>query len=259
MSDDEADMNPLTDAQLDAELARMPFPDVDRSFDDAQFARYRRGDLDEANTARVEQILLQSAQARAVLAEQIAPVDDALLGRLEAIVVPPSEEGTIANRVGIVTVAIALAASVVAWVMRPATPDFAPRMEIASVSGQIKAVRSGDDASAGPLRFVPDARVKLMLGPLEDHTGGVPQVSAWRVGPDDRLRPVDVRVTQGRSAVRVEGRAGDLFGEAAGTARLHLALSAPDESPRLTRRSVDDARAALCESCWMTITAEIVP
>lgn len=260
MSDDEADMNSLTDAQLDAELAHMPFPDTDRVFDDALLARYRRGDLDEANTARVEQVLLQSAQARAVLAASTAPVDDALLGRLEAIVVPPaSDEGTIANRVGIVAVAIALAASIVAWVMRPVTPDFAPRMELATVSGQIKAVRSGEDPTAGPLRFVPDARVKMLLGPLDGNAGGIPQVSAYRIGADDRMVPVRVRVTRGKSGVRLEGRAGDIFGEDPGERRIYLVFSPPDDTQSLARHSVDDALSSLCGSCWMTVTAEIVP
>ncbi len=261
MSDEgRPDMHALTDEQLDAELARLPFPDADRGFDDGLLHRYHRGELDEAATAKVEQLLLNSKQARSVLVEADAPVDPALLGRLEDLVVPPGEDGTVASRVGLVMVAIALAASVVAWVMRPATPDFAPRMEIARMTGHVQDVRSGD-APAVPERprFVPDARVRMVLSPHADNIGGIPEVAAYRIDRDQSMIQVKARITLGETGVRVEGRAGDLFGEAAGAARLHLVFWQQGTARNLHGRGADDAQAAVCGSCWMTVTAEIEP
>lgn len=253
------DMNALTDEQLDAELARLPFPDAERGFDDAQLHRYRRGELDEAATARVEQLLLASAQARSVLAEAAAPVDDALLKRLEAVTLPPADEATVATRVGLVAVAIALAASIVAWVMRPATPDFAPRMEIVRMAGQVQTVRSGDPTLPDTPAYVPDARVRLVLGPHSDNIGAMPEVSAYRIDRDENMVPLKARITRGETGVRIEGRAGDLFGESAGEHKLHLVFWQPGTARSLAGRSADDARAAVCGSCWMTITGEIRP
>jgi len=253
------DMNALTDEQLDAELARLPFADADRGFDDALLHRYRRGELDDTATAKIEQTLLQSRRARGVLAEASRPVDDALMGRLEAVIVPPSDEGTVATRVGLVTVTIALAASVVAWVMRPATPDFAPRLEVARMAGHVQDVRSGDDSLPEKPAYVPDARVKLVLSPHDDNIGELPEVSTYRVDRDGNIIRVESKVTRGETGIRIEGRAGDLFGEAAGDYALHLAFWPPGASRNLSGRSADDARAAVCGSCWMTLNAEIKP
>lgn len=260
MSDEgRPDMNALTDEQLDAELARLPFPDSERPFDDGLLHRYRQGQLDEAATARVEQLLLQSGRARAVLAEAAAPVDEALLKRLEAIAVPPAEEATVATRVGLVAVAIALAASVVAWVTRPATPDFAPRMELVRMSGQVQDVRSGDGALPAKPIYVPDARVKLVIGPHGDNIGALPEVAAYHIDRDENMVPVRARITRGETGVRIEGRAGTLFGEAPGDYELHLVFWPPGTARNLIGRSADDARAAVCGSCWMTIDGEIRP
>lgn len=252
-------MNALNDEQLDAELTRLPFPDRDRAFDDGLLHRYRRGELDDAGTARVEQLLLQSPNARSVLLESAHPVDDALIGRLESVVVPPSDEGTIATRVGLVAVAIALAASIVAWVMRPATPDFAPSMDITLMAGHVLDERDGDTRPVETPVFVPQARARFVLTALPGSIGGIPEVAAYRADENGRMVAVDAEVTRGETGVSVEGRAGALFGEAAGTRDLHLVLSAPGRTPSHARRTVDRARADACDTCWMTITAEIRP
>lgn len=261
MSDEgRPDMHALTDEQLDAELTRLPFPDADRGFDDGLLHRYRRGELDEAATAKVEQLLLNSKQARAVLAEAATPVDPALLSRLEDVVVPAGEDGTVASRVGLVMVAIALAASVVAWVMRPATPDFAPRMEMARMTGHVQDVRSGDGpAVPAKPHFLVDARVRMVLSPHADNIGGIPDVAAYRIDDDQNMVHVKARITIGETGVRVEGRAGDLFGETAGPSKLHLVFWQQGTARNLHGRSADDAQAAVCGSCWMTVDAEIEP
>ena len=260
MSDESRpDMHALTDEQLDAELGRLPIPDGERPFDDGLLHRYRRGELDEPGVARVEETLLSNRHARSVLGAAAEPVDPARYGRLEELVVPPGEDRTVATRVGLVMVAIALAASVVAWVMRPATPDFAPRMEIARMAGHVQAVRAGDDSVPEKPRFVRDARVKLVLSPHSDNIGGMPDVAAYRIDRDQNMALVDARITPGETGIRLEGRAGDLFGEETGPAKLHLVFWQKGSARNLHGTGADDAQAAVCGSCWMTITAEIEP
>lgn len=255
-------MTPLTDEQLDASLAQMPFPDVDREFDDGLLHRYRHGELDEATASRVERLLLESPRARAVLAEAARPVDEHLLLRLEPIVTTRTDEGSIANRLGIVAVAIALAASVVAVVMRPVAPDFAPRLGLTSVAGQVQEVRSGDldGLPDSTPQFVPDAQMKLVLRPLEGNAGGIPDIAIYRIGPDGRLvRVTEATLTPGPGGVRITGRAGDVLGGQPGTRRLHLVLSPPGEPPAIVGRTPDEARGGVCSSCWLTIDAELLP
>ena len=69
--------------QLNAELGRLPFPAIEREFDDALLHRYREGELDGDDAERIEQLLLISPQARAVLAEGATPTDESLLKALE--------------------------------------------------------------------------------------------------------------------------------------------------------------------------------
>lgn len=255
-------MNPDTDEGIDAMLSALPYPDVDRAFDDALLHRYRRGELDEAGRVRVEQILLDSPRARAVLVEASHPVDEALLARLERVVAPEAEASSSVTRWGFVAVAVALAASVLGVVLRPTKPEFAPLYGVAAVGGRVQDVREGIDTAlghGGPLRFLPDGRVKIVLQPQAGHSGGTPQATVFRVGDDGRLVPVDkVAIERGQGGIRIQGRARDLLGPGLGTRRLHVVFTPEGEQPPVAGRSPDEGRAAVCETCWLSIDAELV-
>lgn len=255
-------MNPDTDEGLDAMLRALPYPDSDRVFDDALLHRYRRGELDEQSKARVEQLLLDSPRARAVLAEAIHPVDEALIERLEKVVAPAESASSTVTRWGFAAVAVALAASLLALVLRPTRHDFAPQYGVAAVGGRVQDVRDAPEAGlggVGPLRFVPDGRVKIVLQPQAGHSGGTPEATVFRVGDDGRLMAVqNVGIERGQGGIRIQGRARDLLGGGFGSRRLHVVFTPDGEQPVVSGRTPDEARAAVCETCWLTIDAELV-
>lgn len=257
-------MNPDTDEGLDAMLSALPYPDVDRVFDDALLHRYRRGELDEASRARVEQLLLDSPRARAVLVEASHPVDEALIERLERVVAPAETSSSSVTRWGFVAVAVALAASVLALVIRPPEHPFAPQYTVAAVGGRVQDVRGAPGLDSGlgkvgPLRFLTDGRVKIVLQPQAGHSGGTPQVAVFRVGDDGKLLQVQhAGIERGEGGIRIQGRASDLLGPGLGSRRLHVVFSPEGEHPAVAGRAPDEARAAVCETCWLTIDAELV-
>lgn len=264
MSDAEDIMNTDTDEGLDAMLSALPYPDIDRGFDDALLHRYRRGELDEDERAKVEQLLLDSPRARAVLSEATRPVDEALLNRLERVVSPNANANPTVTRWGFIAVAAALVASVVGLMLRPSTPDFAPAYGVAQVGGTVKEVRDENGLEpglglVGPLRFTPDGRVELLLQPLEGHSGGTPAVHVFQVDEDGRLAPAsNVGVERGPGGIRIRGKASDLMGEGLGTRQIHVVFT-PDGTPSdVAGRVASEAREEACADCWLTLDAELV-
>lgn len=263
-TDERHPMDALTDAQLEGELNRLPYPEVDRDFDDAVLHRYRRGDLDEAEIVQMEKLLLDSPRARAVLAESARTVDPALLQSLESVVTPAGASGTVAPRVGLVAVVVALAASVLALVLRPTDPGFAPRLGISDVAGHVKDTRAADAPAeertlVDTPQYVPDGQLEIVLRAREGNAGGIPDVTLYRVGPDGRLVAAPGEVRSGNAGLRIEARAGDMLGETPGIRRLHMVLSSSEEErPDMTGKSPEEGRALVCKSCWMTLDIEML-
>lgn len=264
MSDAKKNTDTNTDEGLDAMLSALPYPDVDRGFDDALLHRYRRGELDDAERNRVEQLLLDSPQARAVLAEAARPVDDALISRLERVVEPDRGPNPNVTRWGFIAVAAALVASVVGLVLRPSTPDFAPTYGVVKVGGTIKEIRDENGMEPGlglvePLLFTPDGRLELLLQPLEGHAGGTPTTTVLYAGDDGLLVPsTGVEIERGSGGIRIKGRAGDLLGPGVGSRRLHIVFSPDGTRPDVDGRLPSEAREDVCSDCWLTLDAELV-
>ncbi len=264
MTDAEDTMNADTDEGLDAMLSALPYPDIDRGFDDALLHRYRRGELDDDGRAKVEQLLLDSPRARAVLAEAARPVDEALLSRLERVVSPNDNTNPTVTRWGFIAVAAALVASVVGLMLRPSTPDFAPAYGVATVGGTIKEVRDENGLEPGlgligPLRFTPDGRLEVLLQPLEGHSGGTPSVHVFHVDADGRLVPVhDVGIDRGPGGIRIQGKASDLLGDGLGPRQMHVVFTPEGTPSEVAGRPASAAREEVCADCWLTLDAELV-
>lgn len=258
-------MNPQTfdDDALDQLLSRMPVPDTDRVFDDAILQQYRAGALTGQDLSRAELLLIDSASARSVLAASSQPVDEKLYNRLEAVVAPEPRIGRSRERLGFIAVGLALAASIVGIVLRPTTTDFAPQYGFTDISGQVKDLRDGSlDTQAGQLhRYVADGNMKLLLRPVEGHSGGTPTARLYRVDGDGRMMAIEgaeIAATDGAGPIRVVGRAGDVLGEPPGQRRLFVVLGQADDPPELVGLAPDDARGKVCPSCWLVLDAEIV-
>lgn len=258
-------MNPQTldDDALDRALGQLPIPDADRAFDDTVLQQYRAGELTGQDLTRAEMLLIDSANARSVLAASGHAIDEKLYNRLEAVVAPEPSIGRSRERWGFLAVGLALAASIVGIVMRPTPPEFAPQYGFDDISGQVKDVRDGSlDTQAGALHtYLADGNLKLLLRPIEGHVGPTPVAALYRVDGDGRLMTIDaakVVASPDAGPIRVVGRAGDVLGNTPGQRRLFVVLTPPEDDVELVGVTPDKARRKVCESCWLVLETEIV-
>ena len=217
--------------------------------DDGVLLALGAGRLPDDRLAAVDRHLATCAACRSLLRELAAPVPERVFDALVSATPLPAT-----RRWWPALVAAALAAGVTLMLLPFGGPSRVPAYVLHGPYGGVQQTRSVQATHV----FGPDSRLKILLRPSADLTGGTPTLRAFVAKPGGVLVAVPESAVTGGvgGAWRLQAPAASLF-TAAGKYTVHLALTNDAATTAgLAGRTPEQARRATRAARWMTLELE---